>query len=215
MIPGTIAVLARSNNRAKHVQDALTHHSISSDLLTSAKSHLTKPVVMTMHTAKGMEFSRVVLFDISEGSVPLPAAFYETAPEDLADAMLRERSLLYVAASRARDELVVTGQAVEDCALGELRPVANAICSGSKSRAGVMRRASEAPPVLFPPSHVVAHGGRRSRSRLAKRSLASATRSRPEKPRGRRRAHEFGRRSGPLPLRGLRLLAVEDLRQRR
>ena len=106
--PGTIAVLARSNNRAKHVQDALTHHSISSELLTSAKSHLTKPVVMTMHTAKGMEFSRVVLFDISEGSVPLPAAFYETAPEDLADAMLRERSLLYVAASRARDELVVT-----------------------------------------------------------------------------------------------------------
>lgn len=106
--PGTIAVLARSNNRAKHVQDALTQHSISSDLLTSAKSHLTKPVVMTMHTAKGMEFSRVVLFDISQGSVPLPAAFYETAPEDLADAMLRERSLLYVAASRARDELVVT-----------------------------------------------------------------------------------------------------------
>ena len=106
--PGTIAVLARSNSRAKHVQDALTHHSIPSDLLTTAKSHLTKPVVMTMHTAKGMEFSRVVLFDISEGSVPLPAAFHETAPEDLADAMLRERSLLYVAASRARDELVVT-----------------------------------------------------------------------------------------------------------
>jgi hypothetical protein len=106
--PGTIAVLARSNNRAKHVQDALTHHSIPSDLLTTAKAHLTKPVVMTMHTAKGMEFSRVVLFDISEGSVPLPAAFYEIAAEDHADAMLRERSLLYVAASRARDELVVT-----------------------------------------------------------------------------------------------------------
>jgi len=108
VVPGTIAVLARSNNRAKHVQDALTQNSIPSDLLTTAKSHLTKPVVMTMHTAKGMEFSRVILFDVSDGFVPLPAAFYDLAPEDLDDAMLRERSLLYVAASRARDELVVT-----------------------------------------------------------------------------------------------------------
>jgi hypothetical protein len=106
--PGTIAVLARSNNRAKHVQDVLTYHNIPSDLLTAPKLHLTKPVVMTMHTAKGMEFSRVVLFDISDGSIPLPAAFYGIAPEEHDDAMLRERSLLYVAASRARDELVVT-----------------------------------------------------------------------------------------------------------
>ena len=33
---------------------------------------------------------------------------YEFSDEDKADALLRERSLLYVAASRARDELVVT-----------------------------------------------------------------------------------------------------------
>jgi superfamily I DNA/RNA helicase len=108
VVPGTIAVLARSNNRAKHVQNALTQNNIPSDLLTAAKSHLTKPVVMTMHTAKGMEFSRVILFDVSEGSIPLPAAFYEVAPEEMDDAMLRERSLLYVAATRARDEVVVT-----------------------------------------------------------------------------------------------------------
>jgi superfamily I DNA/RNA helicase len=106
--PGTIAVLARSNNRAKHVQDALAQHGISAELLTNAKSHLTRPVVLTMHTAKGMEFSRVVLFDASEGSIPLPWALQEYAPEEMDDALLRERSLLYVAASRARDELVVS-----------------------------------------------------------------------------------------------------------
>jgi superfamily I DNA/RNA helicase len=106
--PGTIAILARTNNRAKNVQDALAQHGISAELLTSAKSHLTKPVVLTMHTAKGMEFSRVILFDVSDGSIPLPWALQEYAPEELGDALLRERSLLYVAASRARDELVVS-----------------------------------------------------------------------------------------------------------
>jgi superfamily I DNA/RNA helicase len=106
--PGTIAILARTNNRAKNVQDALAQHGISAELLTSAKSHLTRPVVLTMHTAKGMEFSRVVLFDVSEGAIPLPWALQEYAPEEVGDALLRERSLLYVAASRARDELVVS-----------------------------------------------------------------------------------------------------------
>jgi superfamily I DNA/RNA helicase len=106
--PGTIAVLARTNNRAKQVQDALAQHGLSIELLTNAKSHLTRPVVLTMHTSKGMEFSRVVLFDISAGSIPLPWALNEYAPEEAEDALLRERSLLYVAASRARDELVIS-----------------------------------------------------------------------------------------------------------
>jgi hypothetical protein len=105
---GTIAILARSNSRAKHVQEVLVQRGVPIEHLTSAKSTMKRPVVLTMHTAKGMEFSRVVLFDISEGSVPMPWALKDIAPEELPDAMLRERSLLYVAASRARDELVVT-----------------------------------------------------------------------------------------------------------
>lgn len=106
--PGTIAILARSNSRAKHVQEVLVQQGVPIEHLTSAKSTMKRPVVLTMHTAKGMEFSRVVLFDISEGSVPMPWALKDIAPDELPDVMLRERSLLYVAASRARDELVVT-----------------------------------------------------------------------------------------------------------
>jgi len=106
--PGTIAILARSNSRAKYVQEALLQQGVPIEHLTSAKSTMKRPVVLTMHTAKGMEFSRVVLFDISEGSVPMPWVLKDIAPEELPDVMLRERSLLYVAASRARDELVVT-----------------------------------------------------------------------------------------------------------
>ena len=120
--PGTIAILARSNNRAKHVQDALAQHGISAELLTNAKSHLTRPVVLTMHTAKGMEFSRVILFDVSDGSIPLPWALKDYAPEELDDALLRERSLLYVAASRARDELVVSWKGKPSSLISESSP---------------------------------------------------------------------------------------------
>lgn len=104
----TIAVLTTSNNAAKDVHDALDHHGVPSTILTNAKQSGERPVILTMHTAKGMEFARVILFDISEGSFPTPWSLKGVAAEDREDAMLRERSLLYVAASRARDELVVT-----------------------------------------------------------------------------------------------------------
>ncbi|WP_139416176.1 3'-5' exonuclease [Agromyces laixinhei] len=103
----TIAVLTASNNASKDVHDALAHHDIHSTILTTAKQTGTDPVVLTMHTSKGMEFSRVVLFDMSDGSFPSAWASRGLAPEDRADQELRERSLLYVASSRARDELVV------------------------------------------------------------------------------------------------------------
>lgn len=61
-----------------------------------------------MHRAKGMEFSRVVLAGVDEAHVPSIAALRAVPDEEKDQAMLQERSLLYVAASRARDELVVT-----------------------------------------------------------------------------------------------------------
>lgn len=103
----TIAVLTASNNASKDVHDALAHNDIRSTILTSAKQTGTDPVVLTMHTSKGMEFSRVILFDMSDGSFPSAWASKGLAPEDRADQELRERSLLYVASSRARDELIV------------------------------------------------------------------------------------------------------------
>ena len=66
------------------------------------------PVVMTMHRAKGTEFYRVLLFGVSAASVPKGLSDYDYSPDEQEDARLRERSLLYVAATRARDELVVS-----------------------------------------------------------------------------------------------------------
>ena len=60
-----------------------------------------------MHRAKGMEFSRVLIFGAEEGLVPASYLLKSVGEAERADAMQRERSLFYVAATRARDELVV------------------------------------------------------------------------------------------------------------
>lgn len=106
--PETIAILAASNNAAKKAQQGLAQRDVSVALLTSPRVTGGQPVAMTMHTAKGMEFSRVVLFDVSDGSFPPPWAYKNVPDEDRPDKDKQFRSLLYVAASRARDELVVT-----------------------------------------------------------------------------------------------------------
>jgi superfamily I DNA/RNA helicase/mRNA-degrading endonuclease RelE of RelBE toxin-antitoxin system len=62
----------------------------------------------TLHRMKGLEFSRVLLVGVQEGTVPLRI---DAAQEELAGVghELKERCLLYVAMTRARDELVVSG----------------------------------------------------------------------------------------------------------
>ena len=63
----------------------------------------------TMHRLKGLEFPRVLLAGVKKGTVPVP---YSGHPEDdigRTEHEIQERCLLYVAATRARDELVITG----------------------------------------------------------------------------------------------------------
>ena len=62
----------------------------------------------TMHRLKGLEFSRVIVASVQAGTVPMP---YSEAPDSASEEehLMRERCLLHVAMTRARDELVVTG----------------------------------------------------------------------------------------------------------
>jgi superfamily I DNA/RNA helicase len=106
--PETIAILSATNTSSKKVQQGLGQRDVPVALLNSPRITGGQPVAMTMHTAKGMEFSRVVLFDVSDGSFPPPMAYKGVPDEEKPDLDKRFRSLLYVAASRARDELVVT-----------------------------------------------------------------------------------------------------------
>ena len=58
--------------------------------------------LMTMHGSKGLEFPAVILYGVREGIVPLEYHGRETDMEE-------ERRLLYVAMTRAKEELMLTG----------------------------------------------------------------------------------------------------------
>ncbi len=105
--PETIGILVRTRITGEKVVRALNERGIKAKYIQDDAATGTGGVlVMTMHRSKGMEFKRVVLFGVSAdagwgyGVASLPEA-------ERADAELRERSLIYVAATRARDQLAV------------------------------------------------------------------------------------------------------------
>ena len=106
--PEAIAVLVRDRYRRENVVNGLSERGVEMRSVDQESAKPGKPLVMTMHRAKGLEFTHVLLFGIHEGSVPRAMKEYEISEQDHADAMLRERSLIYVAATRARDVLTVT-----------------------------------------------------------------------------------------------------------
>jgi superfamily I DNA/RNA helicase len=103
----TVGVLVRANFQIGKVISGLNERGV---VARTAGAGVAKgvPSVMTMHRSKGMEFTRVVLFGMSDQSMPASYQLKNLAPAEQADALLRERSLLYVAATRARDGLVVS-----------------------------------------------------------------------------------------------------------
>ncbi|MCJ0906094.1 3'-5' exonuclease [Rhodococcus sp. ARC_M6] len=108
IVPETIAVLTRSHDDRLRFVDALEERSVEARALDNNPPTPGYVQVLTMHRSKGMEFSRVVLASVDDANIPSAASLKAVTPEDREEALLRERSLLYVAASRARDELVVT-----------------------------------------------------------------------------------------------------------
>lgn len=108
VVPETVAVLVRDRFQRDRVVNGLAERGVEVRAVDRESIRAGRPVAMTMHRAKGTEFARVLLFGVREGAVPAGLKEYETSEADLQDAMLRERSLLYVAATRARDVLAVS-----------------------------------------------------------------------------------------------------------
>ena len=64
----------------------------------------------TMHLAKGLEFRAVAVMACDDEVIPLQERIETVGDEaDLEDVYNTERHLLYVACTRARDHLLVTG----------------------------------------------------------------------------------------------------------
>jgi len=68
-----------------------------------------KAAIATMHVAKGLEFRAVAVMACDDEVVPLQERIETVADEaDLEDVYSTERHLLYVACTRARDQLLVS-----------------------------------------------------------------------------------------------------------
>lgn len=110
----SIGVLTRTNARKDEIATQLGELGVA--VSTGRRTSRERPVaVMTMHNAKGLEFTHVILLDVSREALPQRYLMKGLAPAEADEALQRERALLYVAASRARDVLVVSvvGEASE------------------------------------------------------------------------------------------------------
>lgn len=108
--PDEIAVFARSKARYEPVAEALRSKNLPVHELTREDDESAPGVNLgTMHRAKGLEFKVVFAYDCSEGVVPHEHTLQKHRdPADYEAAYLREKQLLYVAITRARDEAYIT-----------------------------------------------------------------------------------------------------------
>lgn len=108
--PGAIGVIARTRRHLDAITAALDTGGIGSTGGGGAPKD-DKVFVDTMHGSKGLEFTRLIVAAIDRDAIPLPASVTPESedPRQHALDLMRERSLLYVACTRVRDELVVTG----------------------------------------------------------------------------------------------------------
>lgn len=110
----SIGVLTRTNQRGEEIARQLGELEVA--VSAGRRTSQERPVaVMTMHNAKGLEFTHVILLDVNAEALPQRYLFKGLAPAEADEALQRERALLYVAASRARDMLLVSvvGEASE------------------------------------------------------------------------------------------------------
>jgi superfamily I DNA/RNA helicase len=107
---GDICIAARTHDRLEKRYAALLRGAgFAVQFIKEDESSLGEGIrLATMHRVKGLEFPCVLLAGVQDGLVPLELRNYadDTARKDHLDT---ERRLLFVAATRARDELVVTG----------------------------------------------------------------------------------------------------------
>jgi superfamily I DNA/RNA helicase/mRNA-degrading endonuclease RelE of RelBE toxin-antitoxin system len=123
VLPQELGVFVRSEAELPRARAAVADAGLR---LVVLDEHLADPgecvSVSTMHLAKGLEFRAVVAMACDEEVIPSQArvdALGDAA--DLDDVLATERQLLYVACTRARDGLLVTGVAPGSEFLADLK----------------------------------------------------------------------------------------------
>jgi UvrD-like helicase C-terminal domain/AAA domain len=104
-----IAIFSRTNTSIEAIQTALQRNRISSQLLQQEQVRREGVQIGTLHRAKGLEFKAVFVVNVSDEYLPLRSLLHNVQDQQLRTELLeRERQLLYVGLTRARDEAVIT-----------------------------------------------------------------------------------------------------------
>lgn len=101
--PGDVAILSRKNEQLTILQRRLRQEHISCAMFRADGFHIFENDVklITMHSAKGLEFPVVFMIALSDDNIPFIHRYTETRDED----ELRERKLFYVSMTRAAERL--------------------------------------------------------------------------------------------------------------
>ena len=107
-----VCVVARTNAARDDVRERVGEYGIKHVVIDRDSDDRSQEGVRfaTMHRVKGLEFERVILVSVNDGSVP-PQSLWNSAHDDAEREAIEtmERALLYVAVSRARREAFVLG----------------------------------------------------------------------------------------------------------
>ena len=109
--PHEIAVFVRSEAEMPRAQESVRLAGLSAAELDQRPDGTTDSVTVgAMHLAKGLEFRAVAVIACDDEVLPLQSRIENVADQaDLEDTYSTERHLLYMACTRARDHLLVTG----------------------------------------------------------------------------------------------------------
>ncbi len=109
--PHEIAVFVRSERQLRRARVAAKAAGAAPvELGEKVETTPDRVAIATMHLAKGLEFRAVAVMACDDEIVPLQERIESLGDDaDLEDAYNTERHLLYVACTRARDHLLVTG----------------------------------------------------------------------------------------------------------
>lgn len=106
-----ICLIVRSLEQIERALAAVEKAGMESVILTSqSEADPRKASIATMHEAKGLEFRCVIVMACDDVVLPLQCRIESAADtSELEEVYNTERHLLYVACTRARDHLLVTG----------------------------------------------------------------------------------------------------------
>jgi superfamily I DNA/RNA helicase len=123
LAPGEMAVFVRSALEVPRAQAAVVAAGLDAGVLDEAVRTVRERVALgTMHLSKGLEFRAVAVMACDDEVLPLQARIEAVTDQaDLEEVYDTERHLLYVACTRARDYLLVTGVSPASEFLQDLR----------------------------------------------------------------------------------------------